>query len=69
MKISIIGTRGIPNRYGGFEQLAQHLGIELVNKNFKVTVYVPAYRNDVSSEWNGISIKKIFFLSQKISQF
>lgn len=39
MKIGIIGTRGIPNHYGGFEQFAEHLSIYLVEKNCEVYVY------------------------------
>jgi glycosyltransferase involved in cell wall biosynthesis len=39
LKIGILGTRGIPNRYGGFEQLAQHLAVGLVQKGHTVTVY------------------------------
>src|SRR5579872_168294 len=30
MKIGILGTRGIPNTYGGFEQFAQYLSVGLV---------------------------------------
>ncbi len=62
MKIAIIGTRGIPNRYGGFEQLAQHLATNLTQNGHKVSVYLPAYRTDVDNEWNGIQIRKIFFI-------
>jgi glycosyltransferase involved in cell wall biosynthesis len=39
LKIGIIGTRGIPNHYGGFEQLAEYLSIGLVKKGYKVSVY------------------------------
>jgi len=39
MKIGIIGTRGIPNHYGGFEQFAEHLAIFLVKKKCEVYVY------------------------------
>lgn len=39
MKIAIIGTRGIPNRYGGFEQLAEKLSVGLSNRGHSVTVY------------------------------
>jgi glycosyltransferase involved in cell wall biosynthesis len=39
MKVGIIGTRGIPNRYGGFEQLAEYLAVGLVQKGHAVTVY------------------------------
>ena len=27
MKIAILGTRGIPNNYGGFEQFAEYLAL------------------------------------------
>ena len=39
MKIGIIGTRGIPNRYGGFEQLAELLSVGLYQCGHAVTVY------------------------------
>jgi hypothetical protein len=39
LKIGIIGTRGIPNRYGGFEQLAEYLSTGLVKKGHHVAVY------------------------------
>ena len=32
MKIVILGTRGIPNNYGGFEQCAEFLSVGLVKK-------------------------------------
>jgi len=32
MRIGIIGTRGIPNNYGGFEQFAEYLSVGLVNR-------------------------------------
>ena len=38
MKIAIIGTRGIPNNYGGFEQFAEYLSVGLVNKGHEVFV-------------------------------
>jgi glycosyltransferase involved in cell wall biosynthesis len=39
MKIAILGTRGIPGRYGGFETLAEQLSKRLVAKGHEVTVY------------------------------
>jgi len=39
MKIAILGTRGIPNNYGGFEQCAEQLSVQLVKKGYDVTVY------------------------------
>ena len=39
MRIAILGTRGIPNNYGGFEQFAEYLALGLVKKGHDVTVY------------------------------
>jgi glycosyltransferase involved in cell wall biosynthesis len=39
MKIAILGTRGIPARYGGFETLADQLSTRLVQRGHEVTVY------------------------------
>ena len=39
MKISILGTRGIPARYGGFETLAEQLSARLAARGHEVTVY------------------------------
>jgi glycosyltransferase involved in cell wall biosynthesis len=39
MKIAILGTRGIPNRYGGFEAFAENLSRKLVERGHDVTVY------------------------------
>jgi glycosyltransferase involved in cell wall biosynthesis len=50
LKIAILGTRGIPNNYGGFEQFAEHLSPGLIQKGHDVYVYCPhnhAYREDL----------------------
>ncbi|MBU3713997.1 MAG: glycosyltransferase family 1 protein [Ferruginibacter sp.] len=39
MKIAILGTRGIPNHYGGFEQFAEYLSVGLVQRGHEVFVY------------------------------
>ena len=39
MKIAILGTRGIPARYGGFETLADQLAKRLVQRGHQVAVY------------------------------
>lgn len=39
MKIAILGTRGIPANYGGFETLAEELGVRLVERGHQVIVY------------------------------
>ena len=39
LKIAIVGTRGIPNRYGGFEQFAEKVSSTLADRGHEVTVY------------------------------
>lgn len=39
MKIAILGTRGIPNHYGGFEQFAEFFSVYLAEKGHEVYVY------------------------------
>jgi glycosyltransferase involved in cell wall biosynthesis len=39
MKIAILGSRGIPNRYGGFEAFAENLSRHLAERGHDVTVY------------------------------
>lgn len=39
LKIALLGTRGIPARYGGFETFAQELSTRLVKRGHQVTVY------------------------------
>lgn len=39
MKIAILGTRGIPNNHGGFEQFAEYFSVYLAAKNHDVYVY------------------------------
>ncbi len=50
MRFAILGTRGIPARYGGFETFAEELSTRLVQRGHQVTVYCreqhtePTYR-------------------------
>lgn len=39
MKLAILGTRGIPANYGGFETFAEELSVRLVARGHDVTVY------------------------------
>lgn len=39
MKIAMLGTRGIPARYSGFETCVEQLGSRLVERGHEVTVY------------------------------
>lgn len=39
LRVAILGTKGIPARYGGFETFAEQLAIRLVKRGHAVTVY------------------------------
>jgi glycosyltransferase involved in cell wall biosynthesis len=56
LKIAILGTRGVPPAYGGFETFAAELGTRLVQRGHDVTVYCRSQSADRGSQerWNGI---------------
>jgi glycosyltransferase involved in cell wall biosynthesis len=39
LRIALLGTRGVPTIYGGFERCAEQLGLRLVERGHSVTVY------------------------------
>lgn len=56
VKIGILGTRGIPNNYGGFEQFAEYLSKGLVEKGCEVYVYNSHNHPYQKKDWNGVKI-------------
>ena len=56
MRIAIIGTRGIPNNYGGFEQFAEYLSVGLIDKGHEVFVYNSHNHPFKEKKWNGVNI-------------
>ena len=58
MRIAILGTRGIPASYGGFETFAEHLSTRLVGRGHDVTVYCRAqYISPRQLEFHGVRLK------------
>jgi glycosyltransferase involved in cell wall biosynthesis len=60
LKIAILGTKGIPNNYGGFEQFAEYLSKGLAKKGHTVTVYNPHFHPYSNPEFEGVKIKKVY---------
>jgi glycosyltransferase involved in cell wall biosynthesis len=56
MKIAILGTRGIPNNYGGFEQFAEYLSVGLVQKGHDVYVYNSHDHPFKATKWQNVNI-------------
>ena len=52
MKIAILGTRGVPPTYGGFETFAAELSTRLVRRGHEVSVYCRATAQP--RNWNGV---------------
>jgi len=58
MRIAILGTRGIPANYGGFETFAEELSRRLVKRGHDVTVYCRSHHVDRElKEYNGVHLR------------
>lgn len=66
MKIGIIGTRGIPNHYGGFEQFAEYLSLGLVERGHNVTVYNSNSHPYQKDTWRGVNLVHCYDPEDKI---
>lgn len=55
-RLAIIGTRGIPNRYGGFEQFITYLAPGLVREGWEVYVYCPHHHPVKSAQFEGVHL-------------
>ncbi|MBK8845334.1 MAG: DUF1972 domain-containing protein [Bacteroidetes bacterium] len=66
MKIAIIGTRGIPNNYGGLEQFAERVSELLVKKGHEVLVYNASHHPYDKPEYHGVRVIKKYNPEKKI---
>ena len=58
-KIAIIGTVGIPAKYGGFETLTEYLTKHL-SKEYDMSVYCSAKSyDDTLADYNGAALKYV----------
>ena len=57
LSIAIMGMRGIPANYGGFETVAEELSTRLVQRGHAVTVYFRSNNVQYSdSEYKGVRL-------------
>jgi len=56
MRIAILGTKGVPNNHGGFEQFAEYLSEYLANIGHDVSVYSPHNHTYQHKKWKGVNI-------------
>ena len=63
MRIAILGTRGIPAHYGGFETFAEELSTRLVGRGHRVTVY--CRERPEQPLWRGVDLRYLPALRHK----
>ncbi len=57
LKIALIGTRGVPANYGGFETCVEEIGWRLVQKGHSVTVYCrDSYYEEKLETYKGMNL-------------
>jgi len=57
MKLAILGTRGIPARYGGFETFAEKLALGLCARGFDVTVFCESGATPGPDTFQGVRLR------------
>lgn len=57
LRIALLGTRGIPARYGGFETFAEELSVRLVERGHAVTVYCRS--RHAGREYRGVRLRYV----------
>lgn len=56
LSVAILGTRGTPARYGGFETFAEHLSLGLAQQGHEVYVYCPKYQAYKEPTYQGVHL-------------
>jgi glycosyltransferase involved in cell wall biosynthesis len=59
MRLAILGTRGIPARYGGFETFAEQLSIRLARSGVNVTVFCPTDSHKCDEAYRGVTLRYV----------
>jgi glycosyltransferase involved in cell wall biosynthesis len=64
MRIAILGTRGIPARYGGFETFAEELSTRLAARGHQVSVYCRG-AGPRPAQYRGVTLRHLRSISHK----
>jgi len=66
MKIALLGTRGVPASYSGFETCVEQLGKRLVERGHDVTVYCRSHHIDYEGDiYEGMRLVKLPTITNK----
>ncbi len=69
MKLAILGTRGIPNYHGGFEQFAEYFSVYMAEKGHEVYVYNSHNHPYKERIFNGVNIIHCYDPEHKVGTF
>ena len=69
LRIGILGSRGIPNYYGGFEQFAEHLSAGLAKKGHEVIVYNSHDHPYQQKNWRNAQIEHCYNPEKLLGSF
>lgn len=69
LRIGILGTRGIPNNYGGFEYFTEHLSQGLAKKGHEIFVYNSHNHPNQQKLWNNVNIIHCYDPEYRIGSF
>src|SRR5512144_710388 len=66
MKIAMLGTRGVPASYSGFETCVEQMGQRLVERGHEITVYCRSHHiHYPESHYKGMRLVKLPTLQNK----
>ncbi|HEX4311268.1 MAG TPA: DUF1972 domain-containing protein [Acidobacteriaceae bacterium] len=57
MRVAILGTRGIPAKYGGFETFAEKLAVGLTERGFQVTTFCEGGEGQAAETFHGVELR------------
>ena len=63
--VAILGTRGVPANYGGFETFAERLALQFVAQGMPVTVYCRRNYATAGNEWRGVRLVTLPTIASK----
>ncbi|MCU0369916.1 MAG: DUF1972 domain-containing protein [Bacteroidales bacterium] len=69
LSVAILGSRGIPNRYGGFEAFAEELGAGLAARGHRVMVYTVSDHPVRDEYWKGVKRVLVSNPERKLGTF
>lgn len=69
MRIGILGTRGIPNYHGGYEQFAEYFSQYMVQKGHDVSVYSSSIHPYQEKDLNGVKLIHCYDPENQVGTF